>query len=284
MLGVLVFFHELGHYLAARWRGVHVEVFSIGFGRALVVLDRALRHALEDRLAAAGRLREAARAGAAAGRVGGGACQPGSPGRPSMKNRCCRARSSSPPGRSRISCWRRCVFAPAVRHGRPAADPAGGRRGAAGQRRRAGRAAAPATGSTASPATPIHDFRGHPADRRRPRRRQARRSTIERNGKQQQLAVTPQPRDVNGHEGRPAGHPRQQGRISARLALPAALWGGVTQTWHITAETVSGVAQMITGQRGTAGPGRAAAHRANCPARWRNWAWPACCRSSRCCR
>jgi regulator of sigma E protease len=35
VLGVLVFFHELGHYLAARWCGVHVEAFSIGFGRAL---------------------------------------------------------------------------------------------------------------------------------------------------------------------------------------------------------------------------------------------------------
>ena len=32
VLGVLVFVHELGHYLAARWRGVHVEAFSIGFG------------------------------------------------------------------------------------------------------------------------------------------------------------------------------------------------------------------------------------------------------------
>jgi len=35
VLGVLVFIHELGHYLAARWRGVHVEAFSIGFGQAL---------------------------------------------------------------------------------------------------------------------------------------------------------------------------------------------------------------------------------------------------------
>ena len=32
VLGVLVFVHELGHYLAARWRGVRVEAFSIGFG------------------------------------------------------------------------------------------------------------------------------------------------------------------------------------------------------------------------------------------------------------
>jgi regulator of sigma E protease len=32
-LGPLVFFHELGHYLVARWFGVGAESFSIGFGR-----------------------------------------------------------------------------------------------------------------------------------------------------------------------------------------------------------------------------------------------------------
>jgi len=36
VLGVLVFIHELGHYLAARWRGVHVDTFSIGFGPPIV--------------------------------------------------------------------------------------------------------------------------------------------------------------------------------------------------------------------------------------------------------
>ena len=35
VLGVLIFVHEMGHYLAARWRGVHAEVFSIGFGKAI---------------------------------------------------------------------------------------------------------------------------------------------------------------------------------------------------------------------------------------------------------
>ena len=35
MLGILIFVHEMGHYLAARWRGVHAEVFSIGFGKAI---------------------------------------------------------------------------------------------------------------------------------------------------------------------------------------------------------------------------------------------------------
>ncbi len=35
VLSFLIFFHELGHYLAARFFGVHVEVFSIGFGKKI---------------------------------------------------------------------------------------------------------------------------------------------------------------------------------------------------------------------------------------------------------
>jgi regulator of sigma E protease len=35
LLTILVFVHELGHYLVARYNGVKVEVFSIGFGRTL---------------------------------------------------------------------------------------------------------------------------------------------------------------------------------------------------------------------------------------------------------
>ena len=35
VLTVLVFVHELGHYLVARWNNVRVEVFSIGFGPEL---------------------------------------------------------------------------------------------------------------------------------------------------------------------------------------------------------------------------------------------------------
>jgi len=35
VLSVLIFLHELGHFLAARMFGVHVEVFSIGFGKRL---------------------------------------------------------------------------------------------------------------------------------------------------------------------------------------------------------------------------------------------------------
>jgi regulator of sigma E protease len=35
VLTVVVFFHELGHFLVARWAGVTVETFSIGFGREI---------------------------------------------------------------------------------------------------------------------------------------------------------------------------------------------------------------------------------------------------------
>ncbi len=35
VLSVLIFVHELGHFLVARWAGVKVEVFSIGFGGEL---------------------------------------------------------------------------------------------------------------------------------------------------------------------------------------------------------------------------------------------------------
>jgi len=36
VLGVVVFVHEAGHFMAARWAGVRVDAFSIGFGPALV--------------------------------------------------------------------------------------------------------------------------------------------------------------------------------------------------------------------------------------------------------
>jgi len=35
VLSALIFFHELGHYIAARMMGVYVKVFSIGFGKTI---------------------------------------------------------------------------------------------------------------------------------------------------------------------------------------------------------------------------------------------------------
>ena len=35
VIGILILVHELGHFLVARWTGVGVERFSIGFGPVL---------------------------------------------------------------------------------------------------------------------------------------------------------------------------------------------------------------------------------------------------------
>ncbi len=40
VLGVLVFVHELGHFLVARWHGVRVITFSLGFGPKLAKVTR----------------------------------------------------------------------------------------------------------------------------------------------------------------------------------------------------------------------------------------------------
>ncbi|MBN1968345.1 MAG: RIP metalloprotease RseP [Candidatus Delongbacteria bacterium] len=40
VLGIIVFVHELGHFLAAKLTGMNVEVFSLGFGKSLVEYHR----------------------------------------------------------------------------------------------------------------------------------------------------------------------------------------------------------------------------------------------------
>ena len=41
LLGLVIFVHELGHFVAAKWRGVRVLRFSLGFGPAIVKVQRA---------------------------------------------------------------------------------------------------------------------------------------------------------------------------------------------------------------------------------------------------
>jgi regulator of sigma E protease len=50
LLTVLVFVHEYGHYIVARWCGVRVEVFSIGFGPEII--GRTDRHGTRWKLSA----------------------------------------------------------------------------------------------------------------------------------------------------------------------------------------------------------------------------------------
>lgn len=50
VLTIVVFFHELGHFLVARWCGIRVLVFSVGFGPELVGFND--RHGTRWKLAA----------------------------------------------------------------------------------------------------------------------------------------------------------------------------------------------------------------------------------------
>src|SRR5271165_32444 len=43
-LGLVIFIHELGHFLMAKWNGVKVEKFSIGFGPTLFGFRRGETH------------------------------------------------------------------------------------------------------------------------------------------------------------------------------------------------------------------------------------------------
>jgi regulator of sigma E protease len=40
VLGAMIFVHELGHFLVAKWLGIRVEVFSLGFGKRLIGFRR----------------------------------------------------------------------------------------------------------------------------------------------------------------------------------------------------------------------------------------------------
>ncbi|KKB09575.1 zinc metalloprotease [Devosia chinhatensis] len=50
VLTIIVFVHEMGHYLVARWNGVAIQTFSVGFGRELIGWND--RHGTRWRLSA----------------------------------------------------------------------------------------------------------------------------------------------------------------------------------------------------------------------------------------
>ena len=108
VLGVLVFIHELGHYLAARWRGVHVEALLDRLRPAHPEGHRPARHGMAARLDPARRLREDAWAGDAGGRARPRCAPPGRRGGPSTASRSAAAPSWWRPGRSPTSCLPSC--------------------------------------------------------------------------------------------------------------------------------------------------------------------------------
>ena len=50
VLTIIVFVHEMGHYLVARWNGIAIQTFSLGFGRELIGFND--RHGTRWRISA----------------------------------------------------------------------------------------------------------------------------------------------------------------------------------------------------------------------------------------
>jgi regulator of sigma E protease len=248
VLGVLVFVHEFGHYLAARWRGVHVEVFSIGFGPAIATW--------RDRVGTVWKL---------AWLPLGGYVKMHGQERPEPADEP-REAAWTLPGRAfhEKSVGSRAIVVAAgpianfllaivlfaalfATAGRPlmlpvvtdvlpdsAAAHAGIQKG---------------DRVTAIAGAPIKSFEDiqriittHPAEHLT--------ITVARGSASLDLPVLTGERKSGDREVGMLGVAGGQIEYQ-KLTVPAALWGGVTQTWQVTEETLVSVAQMISGQRGT---------------------------------
>ena len=248
VLGVLVFVHELGHYLAARWCGVHVEVFSIGFGKAIATW--------RDRVGTVWKL---------AWLPLGGYVKLHGQERPDDVSP--EVRASWMPGRTfhtkAVSARAVVVAAGPIANfllamvlfallfataGRPITLPVVGDILPDSAAAHAGLRIDDRILTIGS--EPIHTFEdiqrtiaAHPAENLT--------VVIRRGDADMQVPVLIGERDAGG--GTKVGVLGiAGGRVDyQRLSLPEALWGGLTQTWQVTHETIIGVAQMISGRRGT---------------------------------
>ncbi len=247
VLGVLVFVHELGHYLAARWRDVHVEVFSIGFGQALA--------GWTDRRGTRWKI---------AWLPLGGYVKLHGQERP--EDVAPEVRATWIKGRTfhEKSVLSRAIVVAAgpianfmlamvlfallfATMGRPVTLPVVGGVLADSAAEKAGLQVDDRIVAIAG--KPIHDFEDiQKIIAQRPG--QTLSLTIRRDDADRQLSVTTDTHTVGGRSVGMLGI--RGGKIDyMSVSLPGALWGGVTQTWDVTVQTVTGVAQMLSGQRGT---------------------------------
>lgn len=247
VLGVLVFVHELGHYLAARWRGVRVEAFSIGFGKAITSWTD--RHGTVWKVAwlplggyvkMHGQERpedvpDAVRAGWIKGQTFHE--------KPVLSRAIIVA--AGPIANFLLAMALFAGLFAAI--GKPITLPVVGDVLPNSAAEHAG--LAPHDRIVAIDGRPIGTFE----DLQRvvaasPDKDLA--TTIQRDGIDREVHLTPQGREAGDHRIGMIGV--RGGVVEYRaVTLPAALWGGVTQTWNVAAETFTGLAQMIGGHRGT---------------------------------
>ncbi len=245
-LGVLVFIHELGHYLAARWRGVHVEAFSIGFGQAVtswvdrrgtvwkiawIPLGGYVKLHGQERLEDLPPERRALR-------IPGRSFQEKSVGSRAI------VVAAGPAANFLLTAM--LFFALFATLGRPVALPvvtdvlpgsAAAKAGLTAQDRVVAIDGAPiATFEALQAAVGAHP--GAPMS-----------MLVHRDGADRTVTVTVGTHDENG---RKVGLLGIKGGVVEyrRESIPGALWGGVAETWRVTAETVRGLAQMVSGHGG----------------------------------
>ncbi|MEJ0016208.1 MAG: RIP metalloprotease RseP [Acetobacteraceae bacterium] len=281
VLGVLVFVHEFGHYLAARLVRVHVEVFSIGFGPAIATWrDRVgtvwklawlplggyvkLHGHERPEVVASDEPREPSPLAKAILRWRGRPPQPTAP-QPARP-------APTPPATGWIpgrvfhekSVGARALVVAAgpvanfllamvlfallfATAGKPIILPVAGDVLADGAAARAGIRVEDRV--LAIDGTPVKSFEdiqrivsARPAETLM--------LTIRRGQQTLDLPVLTDAAESGSHKVGRLGI--RGGAVEyQRLTLPEALIGGVTQTWQVTSETITGVAQMITGRRGT---------------------------------
>ncbi len=248
VLGVLVFVHELGHYLAARWRGVHVEAFSIGFGRPIASWTD--RHGTEWRISwlplggfvklhGQERPEDVApevRAAWQEGRTFHGK---------SVLSRAIVV-AAGPIANFLLAIVLFAALFGTV--GRPLAMPVVGAVIPGGAADHAGLAQGDRiTAIDGGPIARFEDIQKIVAaspDR-------TLQMTVTRNGAARTLPVTIGDRQAGGSKIGVLGI--EGGNAEYRRLDPAsAVIAGVTQTWDVTSQTVAGIVQMISGQRGTA--------------------------------
>jgi regulator of sigma E protease len=248
VLGVLVFVHEFGHYLAARWRGVHVEAFSIGFGQSL--FSRTDSHGTVWKVAwiplggyvkLHGQERpETVTAEDRAKWIAGQTFH-----EKSVASRAIVVAAGPIANFLLAMVLFAALFATA---GRPVMQPVVGEVVADSAAAHAGMR--PDDRIVAIDGAPIATFEDiQKIISVRPG--QTMPVAIERDGNARTLTVTTESRATPN--GPPVGMLGiKGGQVTyERMSLPAAVWGGVAQTWDVTAETFQGLAQMLSGKRGT---------------------------------
>ncbi len=247
VLGVLVFVHELGHYLAARWRNVKVEVFSIGFGRSITSwTDRQGTVWKLSWLPLGGyvKLHGQERPEDVSDEVRASWIKGQTFHEKTVGSRAIIV-AAGPAANFLLAMVLFAVLFMAV--GKPVTLPVVGEVMPDGAAARAGLMVEDRIEVIAG--QPIRSFEdiqriisARPAEQLS--------MTVLRDGSQRDITVTTGSRDANGIKVGLLGI--RGGRVEYQSqGLFESLVGGIWQTWAITTDTLSGVAQMISGQRGT---------------------------------